>query len=84
MADYTRQLPNTMWVAKRGYVYYLYDSLEEAKRDDEEVSHNLERIRNGIPVFNRCYCGSWLFYSRRMREVKDFINEIERRQPCSL
>lgn len=63
------------WLAKRGYVYYLYLSLEEIKRDDEEISHNIERLNKGIPVFNRCYDGSWVMYSRRMSEVKAFASE---------
>ena len=71
MREYEKQLHNGLWVAKRGYCYYLYLSLEEIKRDDEEVSRNLERIRNGDEVFNRCYDGSWIFYSRRMADVKE-------------
>lgn len=73
MNDYEKQLPNGMWVAKRGYCYFLYQEFEHIKRDDEEVSHNLERIRNGIEVFNRCYDGSWIFYSRKMAEVKEYV-----------
>lgn len=72
MTEYEKSLPNGMWIAKRGYCYFLYLSFEEIKRDDEEVSRNLERIRKGTEVFNRCYDGSWIFYSRKMAEVKEY------------
>ena len=77
MHDYERQLKNGMWIAKRGYVYYLYNSMSDIKRDDEEVSHNLERINKGIEVFNRIYDGCWVFCSRRMSEVKEYATERE-------
>lgn len=72
MREYEKQLSNGMWIAKRGYCYFLYLSLEAIKRDDEEVSKNLERLNNGNPVFNRCYDGSWIFYGRKMAEVKEY------------
>lgn len=76
MLEYEKQLRNGLWVAKRGYCYFLYTSLEAIKRDDEEVSHNLERINKGTDVFNRCYDGSWIFYSRKMAEVKSMAKEM--------
>ena len=74
MKEYERQLKNGLWIAKRGYVYYLYRSIEDIKRDDKEVSHNLERLNNGNEVFNRCYDGSWLCYSRKMSEVTEMAS----------
>ena len=70
--DYEKQLKNGSWFAKRGYAYYLYSSLEDIKADDEQVSQNVARLNKGIPVFNRCYDGSWLFRSRKMSEVKSY------------
>lgn len=72
MLEYEREMPNGLWIAKRGYCYYLYYSLEDIKRDDYEVSCNLDRIRNGNEVFNRCYDGLWIFYSRKLRETKEY------------
>lgn len=72
MPEYEKQLPNGLWIAKRGYCYFLYTSLESIKRDDEEVGRNIERINKGNKVFNRCYDGSWIFYSRKMAEVKEY------------
>lgn len=74
MHEYEKQLPNGLWIAKRGYCYFLYTSLDAIKRDDNEVSQNLERLNNGKPVFNRCYDGSWIIYSRKMAEVKAYAN----------
>lgn len=78
MADYEKQLPNGMWLVKRGYAYYIYASAEDFKRDDEEVSHNIDRLNNGNEVFNRAYHGSGLFRSRRMSDVREFLKEMER------
>ena len=77
MADYEKELQNGLWLAKRGYVYYLYNAVEDLERDDHEVSLNLERLNNGIEVFNRAYSGSWLVRARKMREIKDFVREME-------
>ena len=75
-SDYNKQMPNNMWLAKRGYVFYLYKSLDDIKRDDEAISHNLERLNNGIALFNRCYDGNYVFRTRRMSEIKEFISEM--------
>ena len=72
MLEYEKQLPNGLWIAKRGYCYFLYRTLREIYHDDEEVRHNLERIRNGTDCFNRCSDGAWLFYSRKMAETKEY------------
>lgn len=72
MLEYEKQLPNGLWIAKRGYCYFLYRSLTEIHHDDEEVRGNLERIRKGTDVFNRCIDGSWLFYSRKMAETQEY------------
>ena len=77
MADYERQLKNGLWLAKRGYVYYLYNTVDDLKGDDYEVSLNVERFNNGTEVFNRAYSGSWLFRTRKMSEIKDFAREME-------
>ena len=69
MLEYEKQLPNGLWIAKRGYCYFLYSSITEITNDDCAVDRNLERIRNGEDVFNRCINGSWLFYSRKMAET---------------
>lgn len=76
LMDYNKQLHNGLWVAKRGYCYFLYPSLEYIERDDEEVSHNIERLNKGEEVFNRCYDGCWFAYSRRLAEVKAYANDI--------
>ena len=76
MSDYEKCLPNGIWLAKRGYVYYLYQSLEAIQHDDIQVKGNLERLNKGIPVFNRCYDGSWLARGRKMKEIKAFSDEI--------
>ena len=76
MHDYEKQLPNGLWVAKRGSCYFLYPSLDHIKRDDEEVSHNVVHLYKGEQVFNRCYAGCWFTYSRRLAEVKAYANDI--------
>ena len=76
MSDYEKCLPNGIWLAKRGYAYYLYQSLEAIQRDDLHVKGNLERLNKGIPVFNRCYDGSWLARGGKMREIKKLSDEI--------
>jgi hypothetical protein len=72
MHDYEKQLKNGLWLVKRGYVYYLYGSLDDIKRDDAEVGDNIHRLNNGVQVFNRCYDGCWIFRARKMSEVKEF------------
>lgn len=76
MHDYEKQLSNGLWIAKRGYVYYLYQSIEDIKADDEQVGQNIMRLNKGIPVFNRCYDGSWLCRARKMSEIKALAMQI--------
>ena len=76
MLEYEKQLSNGLWIAKRGYCYFLYRSLREIRHDDEEVSYNIDRIRNETDVFNRCIDGSWLFYSRKMSEVNEYAENF--------
>ena len=77
MNNYEKELPNGLWLAKRGYVYYLYNAVEDLKQDDYEVSLNIERLNNGTEVFNRAYSGSWLVRARKMSEIEDFVREME-------
>lgn len=68
MTEYTKMHKSGLCVAKRGYCYFAYKSIEQAQEDDVQVSRNLERLRSGQPVFNRCYSGHWFFYTRKLSE----------------
>lgn len=71
MKEYIKQLKSGLWVAKRGYCYFLYSSKEDILHDDAEVAKNLDRIRNGEQVYNRCYDGIWITYSRKLSYIKE-------------
>jgi hypothetical protein len=45
--------------------------MEQAYEDDAQVSRNLERLNSGEQVFNRCYNGKWLFYTRKLSEFNE-------------
>lgn len=68
MTEYTKRHKSGLYIAKRGYCYFAYQSLEQAYEDDAQVSRNIERLNNGEQVFNRCYDGQWLFYTRKLSE----------------
>lgn len=70
MKEYIKQMKSGKWVAKRGYCYFLYASKEDILHDDAEVAKNLDRLNNHEPVFNRCYDGSWITYSRKLSDIK--------------
>ena len=76
MKEYIKQRPDGLYVAKRGYCYYLYNSIDNILDDDEQVSHNLDRLNNNIPVFNRCYNGSWIMYSRKFSDIKRYMVQV--------
>ena len=68
MTEYTKMHKSGLCIAKRGYCYFAYQSIEQAQEDDVQVSRNLKRMCRGEQVFNRCYDGQWLFYTRRLSE----------------
>ena len=68
MTEYTKRHKSGLCLAKRGYCYFAYQYADQAYKDDVQVSRNLERMRSGEPVFNRCYDGHWLFYTRKLSE----------------
>ena len=69
MADSVKRLATGRFIAKRGYCYYLYETMEAINADDTEVSKNLDRLQRNEPVFNRIYDGNWLTQSRRLADV---------------
>lgn len=79
--EYTKRITPHVVVAKRGYVYFLYDNEEQVAQDDANSAKNLERIRAGLPVFNRCYDGIWFACSRSYREIKEQAEYIESLYP---
>ena len=68
MTEYTKRHKSGLYIAKRGYCYFAYQSMEQVYEDDVQVSRNIERLNNGEQVFNRCYDGQWLFYTRKLSE----------------
>ena len=71
MTEYTKRHKSGLYIAKRGYCYFAYKSMEQAYEDDAQVSRNLERLNSGEQVFNRCYDGKWLFYTRKLSEFNE-------------
>ena len=47
MTEYTKMHKSGLYIAKRGYCYFAYKSLEQAQEDDVQVSRNLKRLQNG-------------------------------------
>ena len=80
MTEYTKMHKSGLCLAKRGYCYFAYQTIEQAEADDLQVSRNLERLRSGRQVFNRCYDGQWLFYTRKLSEFNEraeyYVNNI--------
>lgn len=80
MNDYEKRLPSGRILAKRGYAYYLYATMEDLKRDDEMTASNLERMNRGLTTFNRPYDGIWLARARKLAEIKEMdkcLSELE-------
>lgn len=76
MTEYTKMHKSGLCIAKRGYCYFAYRSIEQAQEDDKQVSRNLERLRSGRQVFNRCYDGQWLFYTRKLSEFNELAQHM--------
>ena len=79
MSDYEKKLPSGRFIAKRGYAYYLYDSMAHIQRDDNMTAGNLERLNQGLPTFNRPYDGLFLARARKLSEIKQmdkYLSEL--------
>lgn len=74
--DYTKQLKSGRVLAKRGYVYYLYDSLALVTLDDQQVSLNIDRMNNGEMPYNRIYYGHYITMSRSYRQIMECENYL--------
>lgn len=74
--DYEKTLPSGRVLAKRSYAYYLYDSMEALKFDDDKVAQNLERLRRGEETFNRAEWGGWIVRSRSYGSIMEYETSL--------